>query len=80
MVIVLATAIAAFHLIQLHGPGGYEIDINPHEVSSIREPSGVASEGHFAKDIRCLLFMTNGKVTGVIEDCKTVKKMTEEAQ
>ena len=80
MILFLTAAIAAFHLIQLHGITGDEIDINPHEISSIREPGGVASEGHFAKGIKCLLFMTNGKVTGVTEDCKTVKIMTEEAK
>jgi len=38
----------AYHLIMLHGPGGHEIDVNPHEVSSLRDPS-VVYEGHFAK-------------------------------
>ena len=77
--ILIATAIAAFHLIQLHGPGGQEIDLNPHEIASLREPSSV-SEGHFPKDIRCVVVMTNGRFNLVKEDCHTVKTMTEEAQ
>ena len=77
--LLLTAAIAAFHLIQLHGPNGQQIDLNPHEISSIREPSE-GSEGHFEKGTRCLVFMTNGKVNAVSEDCDTVKIMTEEAQ
>ena len=79
MMMLLTAAIAAFHLIQLHGPGGQEIDVNPHEISSVREPSE-GSESHFPKEIKCLIFMTNGKINAVLEDCKTVKIMTEEAQ
>jgi hypothetical protein len=79
MMMLLTAAIAAFHLIQLHGPGGTQIDVNPHEISSLRDPS-VVPEGHFAKGIKCLLFMTNGKVVAVTEDCDTVKIFVEEAQ
>jgi hypothetical protein len=67
----------ALSLIALHGPGGHEIDINPNEVSSIRDTS-IVTEGHFSKDIKCLLFMTNGKVIGVTESCKEVLRLIEE--
>jgi hypothetical protein len=59
-------------LITLHGPNGQEIDINPHEVSSIRDPAA-GTEGHFPKGTRCLVTMTNSKVNAVIEDCMTVR-------
>ena len=45
---ILLAAVLAFHLVRLHGPDKQEIDINPHEVASLREPSSV-SEGHFPK-------------------------------
>ena len=79
MMLLLTAAIAAFHLIQLHGPDGQEIDINPHEIASLREPSSI-SEGHFPKGIRCVIVMTNGRFNLVVENCNTVKIMTEEAQ
>jgi hypothetical protein len=69
----------AFRLIQLHGPDGQEIDINPHEVASLREPSTI-SEGHFPKGVRCVVVMTNGRFNLVKEDCSTVKVMVEESQ
>ena len=77
LMILITVAIAAFHLIQLHGPGGQEIDVNPHEISSLRDPSS-DPEGHFAKGIRCIVFMTNGKALGITEDCDTVRKIVEE--
>ena len=79
MMLLLTAAIAAFHLIQLHGPGGPQIDVNPHEISSLRDPS-VVPEGHFPKEIRCVVVMTNGRFNLVKEDCHTVRIMTEEAQ
>ena len=79
MILILATVFAAYHLILLHGPNGDTINVNPHEVSSLRDPS-VGSEGHFAKGTKCLLFMTNSKTIGVSEGCGEVKKMIEEAQ
>jgi len=79
MILAATSLWLAFHLIQLHGPGGQEIDINPHEIASLREPSSI-SEGHFPKEIRCVVIMTNGRFNLVKEDCHTVRVMTEEAQ
>ena len=67
----------ALTLITLHGPNGQEIDINPNEVSSVRDIS-VATEGHFGKGVRCLLFMTNGKVIGTAETCLEARRLIEE--
>jgi len=67
----------ALSLITLHGPNGQEIDINPNEVSSVRDIS-VATEGHFGKGVRCLLFMTNGKVIGTAETCFDARRLIEE--
>ena len=72
-------AFIAFHLIQLHGPDGQEVDVNPHEVASLREP-GAVPEGHLPKGTRCVVIMTNGRFNSVKEDCSTVKTLVEEAQ
>jgi hypothetical protein len=77
--VILVAEVLAFHLILLHGPGGQKIDINPREIASLREPSAI-SEGHFPKEIRCVVIMTSGRFNLVKEDCGTVKAMTEEAQ
>ena len=65
-------------LILAHAPNGDEIEINPVEVSSIRAPRD--AEGNFPKEVDCVLVMTNGKVIGVLEDCRTMKLMIEAAE
>ena len=65
-------------LVLVHLPGGDEIEINPNEVSTLREPRSV-TEGHFHKDVHCLIVMTNGKFIGAVEDCRTVRMMVEMA-
>jgi hypothetical protein len=64
-------------LVLVHVPGGDEIEINPNEVSSIRDPRDVP--GHFSQNIHCVIVMTNGKFIGAVEDCRTVKMMLEAA-
>jgi hypothetical protein len=76
---MIFAVVIVFKLIQLHGPDGQEIDVNPHEVASLREPSSI-SEGHFPKGVRCVVVMTNGRFNLVKEDCSTVRVMVEESQ
>jgi len=76
---LLLTVVIAMKLLRLHGPTGNEIDINPHEISSLREPSE-GSEGHFGPGTQCLIFMTNGKVNAVTEHCENIRGMIEEAK
>jgi len=57
-------------LIELHGPTGQLLEINPAAVSSVRQPIDVS--GHWAKGTRCILVMTNGGYISVSEDCPTV--------
>jgi hypothetical protein len=71
------TLFAAVFLLLLHAPDGQAIEINPHEVSSIREPP--KGHDHVQKDVHCVVFMTNGKFIGVVEDCKTVVDRFEDA-
>ena len=75
---ILAAAMVAFKLIQLHGPSGQLIDINPDQVVTLREPR--ADEGHFPRGIRCIVNMTDGKLNVVQEDCLTIRSMIEEVR
>ena len=43
-------------LVLVHVPGGDELELNPHEVSSIREPKDV--QEHFQRDVHCIIVMT----------------------
>jgi hypothetical protein len=60
-------------LILLHGPEGHTVHLNPMEVVTIREPTGVP-EGHIAKNIRCIITTVDGKLANVREDCAYVER------
>ena len=66
-------------LVLIHAPNGDEIEINPNEISCIREPRE-AGDMAFHKGVRCVLVMTNGRFIGAAEDCQTVKLMVEAAE
>jgi hypothetical protein len=67
---------AAIALIELHGPAGQRIFVNPSEVTSIREPHGI-DQGHWAKGTRCLVVMADGKFLTVTEACDEVRQKLE---
>jgi hypothetical protein len=75
---ILAELYAVISLILVHAPDGREIEINPKEISSIRNRAD--SEGHFAPNVKCVLSMTNGKFIATMEDCKTIVEMVEKAE
>jgi len=64
-------AVLALTFVELHGPSGQVLELNPSEVSSIRAPIDVGS-GHWAKGTKCIVVMTNGRLNAVVEDCATV--------
>ena len=66
------------HLILVHAPDGREIEVNPKEISSLRNRQD--ADGHFAPNVKCVLSMTNGKFIATMEDCKTIVEMVEKAE
>jgi hypothetical protein len=64
----------ALHLVQLTGPDGQDIEINPVEVVSLREPRGTEAS-HFHNKVKCLIFTTDGKFVGVQQDCERVREL-----
>jgi hypothetical protein len=64
-------ALAGIVLVELHGPSGQVLELNPAEVSSLREP--LAVPGHWARNTHCIIVMTNGRVIAIAEDCVTAK-------
>ena len=67
----------AIVLIELHGPDGHRVEVNPAEVSSLREDRP-SDAGLLAEGVNCVLGMTNGKFIAVVEDCAVVKRKLEE--
>jgi hypothetical protein len=66
---VVATA-----LVQLTGPAGHPLYLNPGEISSLRSPTDV-SGGHLAPGVECVVIMTNGKANAVRQTCNQVEQL-----
>jgi hypothetical protein len=77
MILAVTILWIGFHLIQTHGPNGQVIDINPHEVSSVRTPQKGAQE-HFPPGTNCIVIMNNGRINAIIEDCELIRQEVEE--
>ena len=75
----VAAVLLALHLIFVHGPDNQRILLNVDEISSIREPRK-ATESHFGKDIRCLIFMTNGQFLGIMESCEEIHEKIKDLE
>ena len=61
-------------LIEVHGPTGHKIYVNPLGITSIREPAD-ASPGHFASGTKCVLIMASGRFIAVSDTCTQVLRV-----
>lgn len=67
----------ALMLVQLTGPDGQRVDVNPAEVVSVRAPF---IESHHAEGANCLLNMADGRTLTVKEECDMVRARLGEAK
>jgi uncharacterized protein YlzI (FlbEa/FlbD family) len=75
MVVLLAT------LIVLHTLDGREIDINPKQITSMREAKEDDEDGKaFTSGVRCMVNLTDGKFVTVVETCAEVRRKLEAAR
>lgn len=65
-----ALLVAGF--IQLTGPNGQLILLNPEYITNMRPPRG---DGHFTAGTRCLVFTVDGKYISVLQDCNAIRAM-----
>lgn len=63
--------LAALYLIRLHGPDGNEIDINPREITVMREKE---QGKHLTPGVECAISMSDGKFVAVVETCDQVRQ------
>lgn len=62
---------AALVFVQLTGPDGQAIFVNPADIVAMRAPREAAQE-HLSPGVQCVLQTTDGKVIYVIEGCDVV--------
>jgi len=70
--------ILALVLVEFHGPSGQRLEINPAEVSSLREPIDI--RGHLAPGTHCVIVMGNGGLIAVAEDCAAAEQKLQDAK
>jgi hypothetical protein len=66
-------ALLVIALVRFIAPDGQRIDINPAEVTSVREPHG--GQGHFVPGTNCIIVMSNGKFISVREECEETRRL-----
>lgn len=71
---ILPTA-AAVELIELHGPEGQRAYVNTRAISNLREPSDGDLRTHFARRVRCVVVLLNGRFLAVRESCDEVRAL-----
>lgn len=64
-------------LLELTGPDKQMVEVNPSEITMIRQPRHDHRE-HFAPGTRCLIFTADGKYIAVIETCRQVNDMLKQ--
>jgi hypothetical protein len=65
--------VVAIMLVQFSGPTGQRIDVNPAEVTSVREPKGTL----LAEGVHCVIGMSNRNFISLGDDCDTVRRKLE---
>src|SRR5215472_4443469 len=64
----------AVELIELHGPQGQRLYVNPAEVTSVREPAPANVDRRpFAPGTKCIVFLADGSFLGVRDACDEVR-------
>jgi hypothetical protein len=73
-----ALVLLVLHLIVLHAVDGYEVSINPQQVTSLRAAKEGEPNKLFTNEARCLISLTDGKFVTVAEHCAAVRQLLEE--
>lgn len=70
----------ALHLVVLHSVDGYEVTINPAQVTNLTAAKEDQNNKLFTDTARCVIGLTDGRFITVGENCATVKQILEGAQ
>jgi hypothetical protein len=65
--------------VEMHGPTGQKIYVNPELVASLREPLPV-NRADIAKGTNCILFLSNGNFIAIRERCDVARRVFTQQQ
>lgn len=66
-------------LIQVHGPDGHSISINPDHIVAMHETDRPNTDKYLV-DVACIINTTDGKFASVTETCDQVREMIKRLQ
>lgn len=73
--------LVAAALVMLHRVDGGEVFINPAQVTSLHARiGGVGSNRHLTGEAHCALWLSDGKLVSVLEDCARVRRLLEDGR
>lgn len=72
-----AILLAEVALLELHGPDGQVVYVNPLEISSLRAPTAVDLHRYFPRGTHCVVSTTNGKFVASVETCAAIRDKLE---
>jgi hypothetical protein len=65
-------------LVTLHMVDGRVVVINPEQVTRLGEARLADDDGkQLHPDVRCVVYLTDGKYVSVVEECAEVRKLME---
>jgi hypothetical protein len=69
---MLLQLLLALRLIELTGPDGQMIELNPESVVAIRTPR---ASDHFGNEVKCFISTNDGRFFGVTQTCEEVSTL-----
>lgn len=74
------TLIAAMSLVVLHRVDGGEVVVAPEHITSMHSKAlGSARDKLITGEVRCIVWLSDGKLLSVLEPCDRVKQLLDEA-
>lgn len=65
--------LVGIQLLEVHGPDGQLVYINPAEISSLRQPTNADLGRYFPRTVHCIIVTTNGKFVAAVEMCNVLR-------
>jgi hypothetical protein len=76
--VLAGMVVSGMMFVELHGPNGARLFVNPHEVTSVRDATkAMIAQHHVAAGSHCALLMSNGNLITVQERCDEVRQKLE---
>lgn len=75
---MITITLIALRLIVLHAVDGHEVSILPSQVTHLVAAKDKTPNKLFVEDVRCIVYMVDGKFVTVTEACSVVRQLIEE--